>query len=64
MNSDPVPAAPAVKATPDFKKGETVRHQGEGTKHKILELVPHGKTVALRLEGIANLVNASAVEKL
>ena len=51
---------PKVKATPDFKKGETVIHKDSKEELKILEVTKEGN---LRCDGIAALLPPTAVEK-
>jgi hypothetical protein len=56
------PTEPVASPIPKFKKGEVIRHQGTQAEHKILEI--DKDSGGLRLEGVANLVHPSAVEKL
>lgn len=49
---------PTVKVTPDFKKGDTVVHLGEGTEHKVSKVHPDG---TLRLSGLVGRIVPTAV---
>ena len=59
-DTDPSPAEPTVKLWPTYTVGQTVQHIGEGTEHKIIEII--GETA--RLSGLCGLTPFSGIQPL